>query len=78
MQGVFFRHAAQIRAGELGLTGLARNEDDGSVTITAEGGDSALRRFAEWCREGPPLAKVEDIKTTWQEATGKFQRFETL
>ncbi len=78
VQGVFFRHAAQIRAGELGLTGWARNEDDGSVTIMAEGNEAKLNEFLDWCRHGPPLARVEDSRTTWQEATGEFTQFEIL
>lgn len=78
VQGVFFRHSARIHAERLGLTGWARNEDDSSVTIVAEGDTQALGDFVEWCRKGPPLAGVEDVKVEQQEATGEFKRFEIL
>lgn len=78
VQGVFFRHTARIRAAELGLTGWARNEDDGSVTVTAEGEEAKLNEFLNWCRTGPPFASVEKISAEWQEATGEFKRFEIL
>lgn len=78
VQGVFFRHSARIRAQKLGLCGWARNEEDGSVTVVAEGDSDGLKKFLEWCRGGPPLAAVEDVKTEWQEATGEFKGFEIL
>lgn len=78
VQGVFFRHAARIHAEKLGLTGWARNEDDGSVTITIEGEKSALAELTEWCKKGPPLARVEKVDIEWQVATGEFKRFEIV
>lgn len=78
VQGVFFRHTARIHAEKLGLVGWARNEDDGSVTMTVEGEEGKLNEFLEWCRKGPPLARVDDVQVTWGEATGEFNRFEIL
>lgn len=78
VQGVFFRHTARIRAEKFNLKGLVRNENDGSVTIIAEGEEEALQKFLEWCRKGPPLARVYEIKTEWQEATGEFDGFEII
>lgn len=78
VQGVFFRHTARIRAEKLNLKGLVRNENDGSVTIIAEGEEEALQKFLEWCRKGPPLSRVYEIKTEWQEATGEFDGFEII
>ena len=78
VQGVFFRHSARIHADDLGLTGWARNEEDGSVTITVEGEETALHQFLALCRRGPPLAAVEQVDVSWQEASGEFKRFEIL
>ena len=78
VQGVFFRHSARIHAQKLGLAGWARNEDDGSVTIIAEGEDQALGEFAAWCRNGPPLSSVDEAKIEWRNATGEFKKFEIL
>lgn len=76
VQGVFFRHTARLHAEEFGLTGWARNESDGSVTIVAEGEKEFLDKLLEWCRKGPPLARVDDVEVEWKEATGEFNRFE--
>ena len=76
IQGVFFRRAARIQAEKLNLKGWTRNEDDGSVTIIAEGEEEALQKFLKWCRKGPPLARVDEIKIEWLEAAGEFKRFE--
>ncbi|MBI4132680.1 MAG: acylphosphatase [Candidatus Sungbacteria bacterium] len=78
VQGVFFRHSARLHAEKLGLTGWARNEDDASVTIVAEGLEESLEQFLEWCRKGPPLAKIEQVRIEWTDATEEFKRFEIL
>ena len=78
VQGVFYRHSARIEAERCGISGWARNEPDGSVTILAEGEEAALKKFIAWCRTGPSLARVNDVQVTWGEATGEFKRFEIL
>lgn len=59
VQGVWFRASTKEKADTLGITGLVRNEPDGSVYVEAEGEEEALRRFIEWCRRGPAHARVE-------------------
>lgn len=78
VQGVLYRHSAQNCAERLNLTGWTRNENDGSVVIIAEGGEESLNQFIEWCRHGPPLASVDELKIEWQGATGEFKDFEIL
>jgi acylphosphatase len=58
VQGVFFRASAKDIADQLGICGIVRNEPDGSVCVEAEGDESALARFVEWCKKGPPNARV--------------------
>ena len=58
VQGVFFRATAKDTADRLGLSGIVRNEPDGSVYVEAEGEEGALDHFTAWCRQGPPRAKV--------------------
>ena len=65
VQGVFFRASAQIQASELGVTGWVRNLQDGTVEVYAEGNQNALNRFIEWCRKGPPSAKVSRCDLDW-------------
>lgn len=76
VQGVFFRHSARIKFEELNLKGFARNENDGSVYLEAEGEEGALNKLLEWCKKGPPLARVERVEFSWAEPTGKFSEFE--
>ena len=65
VQGVFFRASAQTQASELGITGWVRNLQDGTVEVYAEGNQNALNRFIEWCRKGPPSAKVSRCDLDW-------------
>ncbi len=63
VQGVFYRDSARSEARRLGVTGYARNERDGSVTIEAVGEEKALQLFVEWCRRGPRWARVDEVWT---------------
>ena len=59
VQGVFFRASTKEAADRFGINGFVRNEPDGSVYIEAEGEEEKLKQFMEWCRVGPPRARVE-------------------
>jgi acylphosphatase len=61
VQGVFYRASAKEMAMQLGIKGIVRNEEDGSVYIEAEGEEDALNQFISWCRKGPPRAMVTDV-----------------
>jgi acylphosphatase len=63
VQGVFFRAHAKELAEQLHIFGFVRNEKDGSVYLEAEGTDEHLKAFVEWCRVGPPKAKVERLES---------------
>lgn len=75
VQGVGFRHFTTRRAQSLGCTGWVRNETDGSVRLEAEGPRSALDDLLDAVHEGPRSARVEDVSATFEEASGKFERF---
>jgi len=62
VQGVFFRASTQGEARRLGINGFVRNEFDGSVCIEAEGLESQLDKFIQWCRLGPPHATVKNLQ----------------
>ncbi len=76
VQGVFYRQSTMETASGLGLTGWVRNCPDGSVEAIFEGNKQAVDLAIEWCREGPPAAKVIDIKIAWTDATGDFETFD--
>ena len=61
VQGVAFRWHAQEQAQRLGVAGWVRNEVDGSVLVHAEGEDGAVDALVEWCRHGPPSARVREL-----------------
>src|ERR1700743_1419622 len=71
VQAVGFREAAVARAGELGVLGWVRNEDDGTVLVQAEGPDEAVDAFLEWLGEGPPGAAVEGVGVRKGRAEGQ-------
>ena len=71
VQGVYYRASACRRAEELGLTGFVRNQADGSVYAEAEGTEEAVEAFVEWCRQGPPLAQVQEVRAE----RGELQAF---
>jgi DNA ligase D-like protein (predicted 3'-phosphoesterase) len=67
VQGVGFREAIRRRACELGVMGWARNADDGTVAVHAEGPPGAIDVLTRFLREGPRGAAVlevalEDVK----------------
>ena len=72
VQGVWYRASTEQKARELGLTGYVKNEPDGSVYIEAEGDEPALDALLAWCRQGPPLARVENLHTE----TGERQHYQ--
>ena len=75
VQGVFFRYHTKKLADQLGVSGWVRNLPDGRVEAYFEGGEDAVRRIVEWCRVGPPLARVERVEVEWGEYTGRYRGF---
>ncbi|MEW1687317.1 carbamoyltransferase HypF [Streptomyces sp. NPDC091265] len=64
VQGVGFRPFVYVTASELMLTGTVTNTGDG-VLAEVEGGADAVAEFGRRLRdEAPPLAVVEDVRTS--------------
>lgn len=61
VQGVGFRFSAVNKAQQLGLKGFVKNKMDGTVYIEAEGEADQLNEMVNWCWQGPPSARVDDI-----------------
>jgi acylphosphatase len=76
VQGVGFRMWAQRRARALGLTGYARNLEDGSVEVVGEGPRETLERFLVILRRGPESAAVRSVQVLWETCAGESDRFE--
>ena len=75
VQGVFFRAETHRAAMGFKLTGWVRNMDDGRVEAVLEGEDSDVEKMIEWCKTGPPSARVENITTSEEQYTGSFHDF---
>lgn len=75
MQGVGFRWFVVREAAGLGLTGWTANEQDGSVTVVAEGEAAALEQLEARLRVGPPSAEVRELRSQLIRPTGEFDRF---
>jgi len=61
VQGVGFRNFAQSAAAELGLTGYARNLDDGRVEVYAVGTADKLSEMAGLLYRGPRWSDVRGV-----------------
>jgi acylphosphatase len=70
VQGVFFRASAKEVADQLGVKGFVRNEPNGEVYIEAEAEEETLKRFVEWCHQGPPRSRVATVDIAERTQTG--------
>ena len=77
VQGVFYRASSKAVADQLGIKGFARNKEDGSVFIEAEGDDFSLELFLEFCHKGSDRAAVENITVTEGEVKN-YRNFEIV
>ena len=76
VQGVAFRARAVGEANRLGLCGWVRNRMDGTVEARAEGTPAAVQAFVAWCHEGPPSARVDEVRVTAVPPTGLDRGFQ--
>lgn len=76
VQGVSFRYFTQQTARSLGVAGWVRNLADGDVEALFEGAQDAVRQAIEACRQGPPAARVDEVRISWEEYRGDFSSFE--
>jgi acylphosphatase len=75
VQGVGFRYA-MVEAAELqGVAGWVRNRRDGTVEAFVQGEDAAVGSVVEWCRRGPPAARVTEVEAVAAEVDGAVAGF---
>ncbi|MGQ9469916.1 MAG: acylphosphatase [Nitrososphaerales archaeon] len=78
VQGVFFRSNTKKMALKLNLKGWVRNLLDGRVEAVFEGDRDKVLEMLQWCKIGPPKARVKNIDIKWEEYEGNFMTFEIL
>jgi acylphosphatase len=75
VQGVFFRSETQDEALRHNVTGWVRNLPDGRVEAVFEGENDRVDALIEFCKRGPPGAKVAKVDVVWKTYTGEFKTF---
>lgn len=76
VQGVFFRSETKHEAKKLSVNGWVRNLPDGRVEAIFEGEEENVKELVEFCKKGPPGAKVAHVDVIWESYTGEFRDFE--
>ena len=71
MQGVWFRDACAREAAVHDVQGWVRNLPDGRVEAVFEGSAPAVDALVDWCRAGPPRARVEGVEVRDEPAIGE-------
>lgn len=74
VQGVGFRYFVQNKAAASGVTGWARNLDDGRVEVYAVGDERQLSDLAAALHVGPRMANVRSV----EEAPAEVERFSSF
>lgn len=61
VQGVGFRYQTSHQGLKLGLTGYAKNLNNGDVEVVACGTETQINEFTDWLKEGPRTATVDSV-----------------
>lgn len=75
VQGVFFRDHTRRWASSLGLTGWVRNVPDGRVEASVEGDKDKIEVLVHKLKEGPPMARVDEVEVRWEDYLDEFSEF---
>ncbi len=78
VQGVHFRAHTKKLADQLGLSGYAKNRDDGTVEIFAQGEEKKILQLVHSLEQGSLLSKVEGIEWKFGEVINHLQDFSIL
>jgi len=76
VQGVYYRASARREGALLGLRGWVRNVSDGSVALHLEGDPAVVEAMLEWCRSGPPAARVSRLEVSDAPSDESLEGFE--
>ena len=75
VQGVGFRHTTQYEAKKLGLTGYAKNLDDGSVEVVACGDEGQVEKLIQWLKVAARVQRVERVLSEPHHPSGELTDF---
>lgn len=75
VQGVSFRSFTQKKAEDLGLSGWVKNLPDGRVELVVEGEEGRIEDFLQSVNKGPPLARVDEVRSKREDYTDEYTDF---
>ena len=75
VQLVMYRDFVQRKARAMGIVGMVKNNNDGSVVVVAEGERTKLDTLLEYMKRGSVLARVDAVTVEWSDPKGIFQTF---
>jgi len=78
VQGVYYRATCKEIAEGMNISGHAKNESDGSVSITATGKKPQLDCLIDWCSKGPSAASVSSVTQEWSTDEPEYHGFGIL
>lgn len=76
VQGVGFRYTTKHLADQLQVSGIVRNENDGSVYVEALGNESQIDNFINELAKGPsPSATVDKVRVEYDNSITNYNGF---
>ena len=75
VQGVFFRSETRREARRSNVFGWVKNLSDGRVEAVFEGEKENVDKLIEFCKEGPPGARVAKTEISMEAYRGEFDDF---
>lgn len=72
VQGVGYRYACVEQAHARTLAGWVRNLPDGRVEALLQGAEEDVRALLGWMKDGPELARVDDLSVTPETGEAPF------
>lgn len=70
VQGVFFRATTRDTARQQEVDGWVKNLADGRVEAVFEGPEADVESMVEFCHEGSPQARVDDVEVEYDDPEG--------
>lgn len=67
VQGVYYRATTRDTAREHGIDGWVLNLPDGRVEAVFEGPPDAVETMIDWCHDGSPAAKVDEVDVEYEQ-----------
>ncbi|EOX3404634.1 acylphosphatase [Vibrio cholerae] len=78
VQGVGFRYHTSHQGLKLGLTGYAKNFNNGDVEVVVCGTPERLEELYLWLQEGPKTASVRQVRRLSSDTDYDYPGFEIL